>query len=86
MRVALNDAAPLYRDAPEACEAKTSSEQAIERFMAEVLPDASPRDRTLAGDLITTTLSCVGRQSPPFGRRNRTLRRCFSRHDLRLSR
>jgi AcrR family transcriptional regulator len=39
MRVALNDAAPLYRDAPEASEAT----------------------RALAGDLITTTLSAVGK-------------------------
>lgn len=62
MRVALNNAAPLYRDAPEAYEAKISSEQANERFMAEVLPGASPRDRPLAVDLITTTLSCVGEQ------------------------
>ncbi|MBO2923034.1 TetR family transcriptional regulator [Pseudomonas asiatica] len=62
IRVALNDAAPLYRNAPEAQEAKASSEQAIERFMDETLPDAPQHDRILAGDLITTTLSCVGKQ------------------------
>jgi AcrR family transcriptional regulator len=61
MRVALNDAAPLYRDAPEAQEARASGHQAIQAFMREVLPAASKRTRALAGDLVTTTLSTVGK-------------------------
>ena len=60
LRVALNDAAPLYRDAPEAREARTSADRIVDSFMQEVLPKASTAVRALAGDLITTTLSSVG--------------------------
>lgn len=61
MRVALNDTAPLYRDAPEAQQAKASGQHTIQVFMQEVLPEASEATRTLAGELITTTLSTVGK-------------------------
>ena len=62
MRVALNDAAPLYRDAPEAREARMSGDRTVRVFMQKALPEASEPDRALAGDLITTTLSAVGKQ------------------------
>jgi AcrR family transcriptional regulator len=61
MRVALNDAAPLYRDAPEAQEARASGDRTVQVFMQEALPEASEAHRALAGDLITTTLSAVGK-------------------------
>ena len=61
IRGALNDAAPLYRNAPEAQEARASGKQSIEAFMCEALPKASKAVRALAGDLITTTLSAVGK-------------------------
>jgi hypothetical protein len=62
VRVALDDAAPLYRDAPEVHEARASGARAFEGFMQEALPDAPEAMRALAGDLITTTLSAVGKQ------------------------
>jgi hypothetical protein len=62
MRVALNDAAPLYRDAPEAHEARAPGDRAVEVFMQVALPAASEAARALAGELITTTLSAVGKQ------------------------
>jgi AcrR family transcriptional regulator len=62
MRVALNDAAPLYRDAPEAREARVSGTRAVQVFMREAVPKASEAARALAGDLITTTLSQAGKQ------------------------
>ncbi|WP_445682666.1 TetR family transcriptional regulator [Radicibacter daui] len=62
IRVALADAAPLYRDAPEAQEARAAAEDIMQRFMQEVLPDAPEPARRQAGDLITTTLSAVGKQ------------------------
>ncbi len=62
VRVALDDAAPLYRDAPEAKAAKASSQRTTQVFMREALPEASDTTRALAGDLITTTLSQVGKQ------------------------
>jgi AcrR family transcriptional regulator len=61
MRVALNDAAPLYRDAPEAREARASGDRTMQVFMQEALPQASESTRALAADLITTTLSKVGK-------------------------
>jgi AcrR family transcriptional regulator len=69
MRVALADAAPLYRDAPEARAAKAAGARAFRRFMHEALPEATPAARALAGDLITTTLSAAGKQ---FSERPRT--------------
>lgn len=62
MRVALNDAAPLYRDAPEAREAKASGRRTVQAFMREALPEAPEAARELAGDLVTTTLSEVGKR------------------------
>src|SRR6202034_2409140 len=61
MRVALNDAAPLYRDAPEAREARASGDQTVRVFMREALPEASESTSDRAADLITTTLSKVGK-------------------------
>ncbi|WP_342361155.1 TetR family transcriptional regulator [Terrarubrum flagellatum] len=62
VRGALNDAAPLYRDAPEAQEARVSGTRIIEDFMREVLPKAQETTRTLAGDLLTATLDSAGKQ------------------------
>jgi AcrR family transcriptional regulator len=62
MRVALSDAAPLYRNAPEAREVRATGERALEDFMQEVLPKAPEATRTVAADLIGTTLGTVGKQ------------------------
>jgi hypothetical protein len=62
MRVALNDAAPLYRDAPETQGVRASGDGIVQVFMQEALPDASEAARALAGDLIKTTLSEVGKR------------------------
>lgn len=61
MRVALNDAAPLYRDAPQAQAAKASGDRIFLAFVKEVLPNASKATRALTCDLITATLSSVGK-------------------------
>jgi AcrR family transcriptional regulator len=62
MRVALDDAAPLYRDAPEAQTARARGTKTVLTFMREVLPEASEETRALAGDLITNMLSAGGKQ------------------------
>jgi len=62
MRVALNDAAPLYRDAPEARRAQRSGSRTVQAFLREALPGAADDRRLLAGELITATLSQVGKQ------------------------
>jgi len=71
MRIALADAAPLYRDAPEAREVRAASKGLLQAFMRETLPDARPATRALAGRLIKSTLSAVGHdfsQSPRSAR------------------
>lgn len=62
MRVALSDAAPYYRDAPEAQEAKAAGEGIFQVFLEEALPNASETTRFVAGELIKTTLSVVGKE------------------------
>ncbi len=62
VRVALNDAAPLYRDAPEARGAKATGARIMQDFLAEALPSSPAATRLMAGELITTTLGEVGRQ------------------------
>ena len=62
VRVALSDAAPLYRDAPEAQDARAADDTVIEAFMSELLPDASAAVRATAGDLVMTTMTTVGKE------------------------
>jgi AcrR family transcriptional regulator len=61
VRSALEEAAPLYRDAPEAKETRASAERSVEIFMRAALPEASDATRAKAGELIKTTLSTVGK-------------------------
>ncbi len=60
VRLALNDAAPLYRDAPEALEIRAATDDIVADFMVEVLPDATSQVRLRTGDLLKMTLSGVG--------------------------
>ncbi|WP_420962474.1 TetR family transcriptional regulator [Brucella sp. IR073] len=62
VRVALDDAAPLYRDAPEAEEARAEADRVLTDFMQDLLPGASADIRERAGDLIMTTMTAVGKQ------------------------
>jgi AcrR family transcriptional regulator len=68
MRQALGDAAPFYRDAPEAQEPRTSGTRAVRVFMAEALPQADEPTRGIAGDLIMMTLSAAGKYISEGGR------------------
>lgn len=61
VRGALDDAAPLYRDAPEAQEARLSGTRTLQNFMVELMPDVSQDRRDLVGDLIAATLKQVGK-------------------------
>lgn len=62
MRVALADAAPLYRDSSEAKKAMAEGDRIVDAFMKEALPKASLAVRAIAGDLITTTFGEVGKR------------------------
>jgi AcrR family transcriptional regulator len=60
VRTALGDAAPLYRDAPEADAARAAGSLIIRDFMGEALSGADDRTVALAADLIEATLAQVG--------------------------
>jgi AcrR family transcriptional regulator len=60
VRTALDDAAPLYRDAPEAIATKAAGEHMFRTFIDEALPKATDAERALASELVKDTLSAVG--------------------------
>lgn len=61
VRTALDDAAPLYRSAPEAREALKAGAAIMQAFMREALPNASADRRALAISLIESTIRSVGK-------------------------
>jgi AcrR family transcriptional regulator len=60
LRMALDDAAPFYRDAPEAQENWKTCRQCMSIFMNEALPQTSVENRALVADLVMTVMSSVG--------------------------
>ncbi|WP_288587049.1 TetR family transcriptional regulator [uncultured Methylobacterium sp.] len=60
MRVALGDAAPLYRNAPESEEPRAAGTRAIQAFLHDAVPAMPDAACRLAGDLIAMTLAAVG--------------------------
>ncbi|MTW11949.1 TetR family transcriptional regulator [Pseudoduganella eburnea] len=62
VRKALNDAAPFYRDDPEATEARVGGERMFLAFMGEMLPDLGDAQRALASTLLMSTMSAVAQQ------------------------
>lgn len=69
IRHALDGAAPLYRDAPEARRMKAAGRRIFTDFMARALPMATDEKKSLVVDVITSTLSGVGKD---FSTRPRT--------------
>jgi AcrR family transcriptional regulator len=59
LRVALDDAGALFRDAPEARAQKALASRSLRGFMRQVLPGAAPRQRAFAADFIKTSMSAV---------------------------
>ncbi|ELX09814.1 transcriptional regulator TetR family [Janthinobacterium sp. HH01] len=62
VRTALNDAAPYYRDSPEAQATRSQVDDIMNAFMLEALPSVTDSVRALAGDLVMTTFGSVGKQ------------------------
>jgi hypothetical protein len=60
VRTALGDAAPLYRDAPEAHEVRAAGSQVICAFIGEMVPRVDVDQVRFIADLIETTLTQVG--------------------------
>jgi AcrR family transcriptional regulator len=59
-RVALEDAAPLYRDSPEARAQSQAGLSQVVAFIGEARPDLTADRRTRAAKVVMTTLSTVG--------------------------
>jgi AcrR family transcriptional regulator len=60
-RCALEEAAPLYREAPEARSHAEEGRHLMESFLKDALPRASARERAFAADLIGTVMSSMGK-------------------------
>jgi AcrR family transcriptional regulator len=63
LRIALGDAAPTYRKAPEVKEHRKEGRQRSQRFVRELLPNASPKERRFISDFVMTTMSVVGKKA-----------------------
>ena len=68
LRVALDDAAPLYRDAPETEAHRKAGRRQVMLFMREALPTATPRERSAAADIMMMSMGAVGAQVSEEGR------------------
>ncbi|HEY0342756.1 MAG TPA: TetR family transcriptional regulator [Steroidobacteraceae bacterium] len=62
LRVALSDAAPLYRDAPETRAQREAGKRQSLKFMREMLPTVPSRERIFAMDLVMTAMSALGKK------------------------
>jgi AcrR family transcriptional regulator len=60
-RSALEEAAPLYREAPESRKHAEEGRELMKSFMRDALPGASARDRAFAADLVGTVISSAGK-------------------------
>ena len=74
MRVALNDAAPLYRNTPEAREGRIAGYQTLLKFMQEALPKATDKTRILAVELLTATLISGGKSFSEIPRSSKEIK------------
>jgi AcrR family transcriptional regulator len=59
LRVALDDAGALFRDAPEARAQQAVGRRRLRQFLKSVLPAVSPAERAFAADFIGTGMSAL---------------------------
>lgn len=62
LRVALDDAAPLYRDALEVQTIHAEGDRIVDAFMRDALPRTGDETRRRACELIVMTLTAVGKE------------------------
>lgn len=67
-RSALEDAAPLYREAPESRAHTDEGRQLMRSFMKDALPRASAQQLAFAADLVGLVMSSVGKAVSSQGR------------------
>lgn len=60
LRMALDDAAPLYRDAPEAQENWQTCKHCMLGFMNEAVPQVPVENRAFIADVVMTVMTAVG--------------------------
>jgi AcrR family transcriptional regulator len=68
LRLALGDAAPLYRDAPETQEHRKAGVRQVLAFMREALPRIRPADRARTAEVMMITMEAVGKSVSEDGR------------------
>jgi AcrR family transcriptional regulator len=68
LRLALGDAAPLYRDAPETQEHRKAGVRHVLAFMREALPDTRPADRARVAEVMMMTMEAIGKGVSEEGR------------------
>jgi len=62
LRIALGDAAPTYRKAPEVKAHRKEGRERSQRFLAELLPNLAPKERRFVADVVMTTMSVIGKK------------------------
>jgi AcrR family transcriptional regulator len=62
LRIALDDAAPAYRDAPEARKQAREGNAIVGAFIAAASPHANRSQRAFAAELVFATMSALGKQ------------------------
>ena len=62
LRLALDAAAPSYRDAPESRAGRERSRGIVSAFVAAAAPRASARQRRFAADLLFMTVTALGKE------------------------
>jgi AcrR family transcriptional regulator len=75
MRRALADAAPLYRDTPEAQAAQAQSREPVLAFLREAAPRASAERLDMAGSLMIGTLKVQGKALSQSGQSREAIAR-----------
>ncbi|MBS0548897.1 MAG: TetR family transcriptional regulator [Proteobacteria bacterium] len=68
LRVALGDAAPLYRDAPETLVHRNAGKRRVVAFLQEAAPRAPRQQRTRAAEIILMSMEAIGRTVSEQGR------------------
>jgi AcrR family transcriptional regulator len=62
LRRALEDATALYRAAPESAKHREDVTRRVSRFMEEVLPKATAKERAFAAEVALTMMSALGKE------------------------
>jgi AcrR family transcriptional regulator len=62
LRLALDDAAPSYRDAPESRAGRARSRGIVSAFVAAAAPRASAHQRRFAAELLFVTVTALGKE------------------------